>query len=98
MWAALVRDMDAALEGRDWLAGDAYSLAEAAYTPYITRLDHLNLMGFVDGYANLSDWYTRVTSRPSYAAAFGDWNEEKYLTLMTEKGAEAWPQISGRIA
>jgi glutathione S-transferase len=56
MWAALVRDVDAALEGRDWLAGDAYSLAEAVYTPYITRLDHLNLMGFVDGYPNLSDW------------------------------------------
>ena len=98
MWAALVRDMDAALEGRDWLAGDAYSLAEAAYTPYITRLDHLNLMGFVDGYPNPSDWYTRVTCRPSYVAAFGDWNEEKYLTLMTEKGTEAWPQISGMIA
>jgi len=93
-----VRDVDAALEGRNWLAGDAYSLAEAAYTPYITRLDHLNLMGFVDGYPNPSDWYTRVTCRPSYVAAFGDWNEEKYLTLMTEKGTEAWPQISGMIA
>ena len=95
-----------ALEGRNWLAGEAYSLAEAAYTPYITRLDHLNitrldhlnLMGFVDGYPNPSDWCTKVSCRPSYAAVFGDWNEEKYLTLMTEKGTEAWPQISGMIA
>lgn len=55
-------------------------------------------MGFVDGYPNLSDWYTRVTSRPSYAVAFGDWNEKKYLTLMAEKATEAWPQISGMIA
>ena len=62
------------------------------------RLDHLNLMGFVDGYPNLSDPHTRVTSRPSSAAAFGAWNEEKYLTLMTEKGTEAWLQISGMIA
>ena len=55
-------------------------------------------MGFVDGYPNLSDSHTRVTSRPSSAAAFGAWNEEKYLTLMTEKGTEAWLQISGMIA
>lgn len=94
MWVALVRDMDTALAGRKWLAGDGYSLAEAAYTPYITRLDHLNLMGLLDGAPNLSDWYARVTARPSYPAAFGDWNEEKYLTLMAEKGAEAWPKIT----
>jgi len=98
MWAALVRDMDAALQGRDWLAGNAYSLAEAAYTPYITRLDHLNLMGFLDGYPNLAGWYDRVMVRPSYGLAFGDWNEEKYLTLMSEKGAAVWPRIQEMIA
>lgn len=98
MWAALVRDMDAALDGRDWLAGDGYSLAEAAYTPYITRLEHLNLMGFLDGHANLAAWYDRVTARPSYGAAFGDWNEDKYLTLMSDKGEAAWPKIQGMLS
>lgn len=93
MWAALVRDMDAALEDREWLAGNAYSLAEAAYTPYITRLDHLNLMGFLDGYPKLAGWYDRMIARPSYTVAFGDWNEDKYLTLMSEKGEEVWPRI-----
>ena len=33
MGQALVADMDAALTGRDWLAGDTYSIADAAYTP-----------------------------------------------------------------
>lgn len=98
MWAALVRDMDAALDGRDWLAGDAYTLAEAAYTPYITRLDHLNLMGFLDGHDNLADWYARVKARPSYGEAFGEWNDDKYLTLMSGKGAEAWPNIQEMLA
>jgi len=98
MWVALLGDMEEALDRRDWLAGDAYSLAEAAYTPYITRLEHLNLMGLLDGCPNLSDWYARVTSRPSYAAAFGDWNEDKYLTLIADKGAEAWPKIRAMIA
>jgi len=98
MWAALVRDMDTALQGRDWLAGEAYSLAEAAYAPYITRLDHLSLMGFLDGYPNLAGWYDRVMARPSYGLAFGDWNEEKYLTLMSEKGAAVWPRIQEMIA
>ena len=93
MWEALVADMDKTLTGRDWLAGDAYSIADAAYVPYLTRLDHLNALGFLDGRDALAAWYGRVRDRASYKAAILDWNDEKYLPLMAEKGAEAWPRI-----
>ncbi len=93
MWEALVADMDKTLNGRDWLAGDAYSIADAAYVPYLTRLDHLNALGFLDGRDALAAWYGRVRDRASYKAAILDWNDEKYLPLMAEKGAEAWPRI-----
>ncbi|MEE2995950.1 MAG: glutathione S-transferase family protein [Pseudomonadota bacterium] len=93
MWASLMTDMDVALTGREWLAGDAYSIADAAYVPYLTRLDHLNVLGFLDGCDSLAGWYDRVRERPSYKIAILDWNDEKYLRLMAEKGAEAWPKI-----
>ncbi|MGB0632088.1 MAG: glutathione S-transferase family protein [Alphaproteobacteria bacterium] len=94
MWESLVTDMDAALTGRDWLAGESYSIADAAYVPYLNRLDHLNVLGFLDGRDALAGWYDRVRARPSYKTAILDWNDEKYLPLMAEKGAEAWPRIA----
>ena len=41
----------------------------------------------------MSDWYVRVRARPSYESGILDWNDEKYLPLMAEKRAEAWPRI-----
>src|ERR1051325_5523020 len=47
MWENLLADMNRALEKSAWLAGNEYSLADAAYTPYLTRLDHLNLLAWI---------------------------------------------------
>ena len=48
---------------------------------------------FLGGRQALSDWYVRVRARPSYESGILDWNDEKYLPLMAEKRAEAWPRI-----
>ena len=37
--------MDEALANHAWLAGDEYSIADAAFTPYVVRLEHLDVMG-----------------------------------------------------
>jgi len=98
MWENLLTDMEAALGERPWLAGESYSLADAAYTPYITRLDHLSLLGWIAGRPKLSSWYDRIRARPSYASAIGKWENPKYLLLMREKGAIEWPRIRNMIA
>jgi len=43
----LLPDMEAALAGGAWLAGPTYSLADLAYAPYMTRLDHLDLAALI---------------------------------------------------
>lgn len=98
MWVGLLADMEEALSDRPWLAAETYSLADAAFAPYLTRLDHLHVMGFVDDKPHLADWYDRVRARPSYKTAIEDWNDDAYLTLMAEKGDEAWPRIAEIIA
>jgi glutathione S-transferase len=40
--------MDNALASHAWLAGDGYTIADAAFTPYIVRLEHLDMMGLLD--------------------------------------------------
>ena len=65
----LLGDMDDCLAQSPWLAGDDFSLADIAYTPYAVRLDHLQLQGMWDRRPHVAGWYDRLTGRPSFKAA-----------------------------
>ena len=93
MWESLLTDMERALANSVWLAGNEYSLADAAYTPYLTRLDHLNLLAWIADCPKVAAWYDRIRSRPSYEAAMKKWENQRYVSLMREKGEGAWPKI-----
>jgi glutathione S-transferase len=89
----LYRDMDDALAQHAWLAGDAYSIADAAFTPYIVRLEHLDVMGLLEPTPRTADWYRRIKARPSFAAGITQWENPGYLNLMKKRGREDWPKI-----
>ena len=76
-------------------SGSARSLAN--FTPYLTRLDHLHVLGFIDDRPGIADWYDRIKARPSYQSGITDWLDQSYLSLMAEKGDEAWPKIDAMI-
>ena len=94
MWVRLIEDMETALRDSPWLAGEGYSIADAAWTPYIVRLDHLRALELVARKPRLIDWHARVQARPAYRKAMTDWFSPDYLSLMAEKGEEAWPRIA----
>jgi len=93
MWEELLKDMETTLGSSAWLVGNSYSLADAAYTPYLTRLDHLNLLDWVLERPRLAGWYQRICARPSYDSAIKQWENRSYIDLMKSKGAEVWPKI-----
>ena len=64
-----------------------------AYTPYLTRLDHLNLLGWIEKRPRLANWYERIRARPSYGGAIGQWENRKYIDLMNTKGGEVGQRI-----
>ena len=97
MWISLLNDMDEALSRHDWLAGDGYTITDAAYTPYLTRLDHLRVLGFISDKPRLAGWYERIKARTSYTLGITDWLDADYLSLMAEKGKEAWPKVEAMI-
>ena len=43
----LLDEMEEALASHAWLAGDGYTLADVAFTPYLARLEHLNMLAMV---------------------------------------------------
>jgi glutathione S-transferase len=72
-WHKAVADIDAALVRGPWLAGLDYSLADTAYTPYLTRLAHLHLASLWATRPRVQDWFDRIRARPSYDAAMTTW-------------------------
>jgi glutathione S-transferase len=91
---ALLARMEETLSESPWLAGDTLSIADCAYAPYLTRLDHLQMQPMWAHRPHLADWYARVRARPGYQEALARWFNPKYLTLMEEKGKQEWPKIA----
>jgi glutathione S-transferase len=91
-WNVIFSDMETTLKTNFWLTGNTYSIADIAYTPYITRMDHLKFMGLFNNRPKVLDWYERIKARPNYTA-INDWINKKYIPLMEDNGAAAWPRV-----
>jgi len=89
----LLDEMEEALSEHRWLAADDYTLADVAFTPYLARLEHLDILSMVGERQRVADWYSRCKARPSFHAAIVKWENVDYLKLMKGRGAEAWPGI-----
>jgi glutathione S-transferase len=90
--------MENALQSCQWLAGDPFSLADIAYAPYLTRLNHLQLSAMWAHRPQLAAWYGRVCERAGYREGLARWFNPKYLALMEEKGRQDWPFIERVLA
>ena len=89
----LLNEMEEALSDHEWLVSDGYSLADVAFTPYLARLEHLDILKMIGDRQRVAAWYRRCKQRPSFAEAIGKWENPDYLSLMRRRGAEAWPQV-----
>jgi glutathione S-transferase len=85
--------MESALKDAPWLAGKDWSLADAAATPYLWRLDKLKLAKLWGSRPGIAAWYDRVRARPSFKPAVEDWitpaDHERYA-----KEPDPWPKVS----
>ncbi|MEM1107042.1 MAG: glutathione S-transferase family protein [Pseudomonadota bacterium] len=91
--------MDAALAENQYLAGPAYSLADAAVTPYVTRFSMLGFAGlFAARFPALTAWHERIKARPSYAEAVTGPIPEKVITLMAKTGRDQQAEIEALLS
>ncbi len=88
----LLDGIEAATRNGPYLAGEEWSLADAAATPYVWRLDKLKLARMWEDRPGVLAWYDRVRLRPSFKVAVDDW-----LSLAdSERYADApdpWPKV-----
>jgi len=63
-------EMEEVLVQSPCLAGDGYSLADVAATPYVNRAPMLGLEGiFLNARPRVVEWFRRIRERPSFQAA-----------------------------
>ncbi|MDG2033753.1 MAG: glutathione S-transferase family protein [Rhodospirillales bacterium] len=90
----MLDDMETALGRHEWLADATYSLADAALSPFVERLDELSFAAmWEDSRPAVTDWWDRVKTRESYDQVLGATpNPER--PQHTEKGSKAWARIN----
>jgi len=89
----LLHSMDESLARADWLAGDAFSLADAAVIPYILRLDLLKMAGIWEKRPRISAWYARMRERPSVAKEMLDRMTPQDHAPFAELEPDPWPKV-----
>jgi len=80
---------DELADGREWLAGGIFSLAEVNLAPYLARLEYLTLLDvWIAERPRVRAWWARVRARPAFRAAVADPLTRKELEDMRVFGAK----------
>ena len=88
-----IADMDATLAEQSWLAGDAFSLADAAMAPYFQTLYQFDWVAMYEANPRVADWYDRCRARGSYQSAVTADFPDDALRSLRDKGRPAWEKI-----
>jgi glutathione S-transferase len=89
-----VGEMEATLARRPYLAGEHYSLAEAAATPYVNRAEMLGMDRlWVDGRPHVVDWLARIRARPSFDMAVTRWLSDADRERFDIPREETWHAV-----
>jgi glutathione S-transferase len=80
--------MEEQLEQTAWLVGDAFTLADIALAPYLTRMDMLGLGPILWGdRPRFTDWYRRLREQQGYREGLTKWINEERRKQLQEGGA-----------
>ena len=89
----LLKMMDEALGHAPWLAGEAFSLADAAVIPYILRLDLLRLKKLFEKQPRIETWYARMRERASVKKELLDRMTPQDKAPFEKLEPDPWPKV-----
>ena len=88
-----IADMESTLERQDWLAGDRFSLADAAMAPYFQTLSQFGWSGWYLSRKRVADWYARCVERESYRTGVAADFPAETLANLNDRGQAPWKKI-----
>jgi len=88
----LLAEFEGLLSSTKWLSGDSYSISEASFTPYMVRLDLLQLNFLWRDRPHVAAWYERLKKRQSTAAVFNYYYPSS-IERLTKYGFESAEEV-----
>jgi glutathione S-transferase len=61
--------LDRELDGKTWLASDAFSIADLSWAPFLARAGEIGLRPVIDRFPGVARWLDRLLERPSVQAS-----------------------------
>jgi glutathione S-transferase len=94
----MTRDLEARLSnGKEWIAGDSFSLAEIGLTPYFARAEFLGLLDiWIEERLSVRAWWERVKSRESFLQVVLGPLAEHEIYEMKNSGKKIFNRVNER--
>lgn len=81
-------------DGREWLLGSRFTLAEINLAPYLARMEYLHLLDvWTRERPQVVAWFRRIQARASYEREIRDWIRPDEWSEMREAGIRIKPRI-----
>ena len=94
----LFDEMEDTLDGRPWLLGEDFTLADIAIFPFINRIAEVQLHPLWERTRpRVSDWFARLRNRDSFKTAFGNYPYDDFIAQMREYGEREWPMAEAAL-
>ncbi len=82
-------------DGREWLSGDRFTLAEINLAPYLARLEYLDLIDvWTFSRPRVTAWFERLKARPSFQTEVVSWIRDDELQAMKQGGLRIKSKIT----
>lgn len=96
LYDSYLKKMDDALDSQDWLIANVFSIADISMTPYVNRLDMMNMAGMWNNgrLPNVEAWFERVKKRSGFDKCLLGWVPEDLTNDLRENGSRSWPEVA----
>lgn len=96
LYDTYLKKMDKALENKQWLVEDTFSIADISMVPYVNRLAMMSMRGMWENnrLPNVEKWFNRVEALPNFNKCLIDWVPDELANDLRENGAQSWPEVA----
>ena len=96
LYDTYLKKMDKALENKQWLVEDTFSIADISMVPYVNRLAMMSMRGMWENnrLPNVENWFNRVEAPPNFKKCLIDWVPDELANDLRENGAQSWLEVA----